>query len=579
MENKKVFEIKNKKKKEKIEHAESKKLNKFKKTIRDIYIVCKNKDTKNQILTQKLLPNDFLERDINKILISINSIDRNRSKTSIETRYQECEYDFAPYKFYHDLTVASSQLIKKCPFKSKDYKNIDEFYTFCVNLLIRELTRLKIVLEDNSSETKGSELESIVLKEFEHALSDYKVRNNETLSYLYMVNNNDNGPANINLNLNVSSSQKIVFLPFFSSLINRSVLDTSVENFTMPFSIAKVVPTNKNSNMSESTLKNISPANQKIPTPFDQPSSSFLQNFFHPLWNNLLLPNWLNYVYDESNFFQSTSKSQNKNKVTQEDNVNFYNSFAFNSDLNGSFLSECLKNRIWFHQSGNSMIFNLDDSKKNICKTAKIVDPKDLHSNEISDDEKKNTNLDFNMNDNDLTNNIYVNKIEDYLESNQVLIGDSDNEINILNLLKWDPNIMSEFELFKQESQLLISSPCQFQKNITNNVLELNNLRQKRYLYSDLRNVQFPSAEEIRMYNRISISISFLINNFNINPNKLLNHSDMVPVLRSEYNGNSPSITMNKKVMNPSTTVKYGRLPSIRGHYKKRKLLNVDNSI
>ncbi|KAK6461076.1 putative chromatin remodeling complex subunit [Scheffersomyces coipomensis] len=588
----------------------------------DLFTVYEQADKDHRILKTNVIPSDFHEKDSELILSSYIAYLKKKSgsgkTTSIWDKYENNEYEKSPYKLYHDIKIASSIEISKYAVGSKEYNDVDFFYKFSTELLLRELSRFHFILHDHPHHETESELETQLNEDFDKISTTYNLTNGEVIAYISTTEepepqqSSSFGPYYNQHHQNQPPAKQTI-QPLFSSLIGRSELDTNLLVVPDQYSVSKIIPANKDSTRNISTFDSLSPVNNKIPTPLEQTSHEILSDFFHPMWYTLPVPTWINYSTHiakppNSLFKQQVSNTKEPSASNQSSNANekptltllqnrgvdsepltttvtyvpssgdSFKSFGPQIDSKDSIISEEFKGRIWLNHIGFDEIKKI---KLNYLKSKLIPEEAEKleKKEEVKEVEKgEKDNADEENKDEKPLNGVEDKEGEEPTTEPIDIDKLGGKEINIANLVQWDPERQAEFESIKQSKSDLVKSPKALQKLISANLLKLNKLRQERYFSSDPRNILPPTNEEIRLYNKITKLISLGIQVYKINPQDLtskLQFSDKLPVLVSEYNGVLPGVPptrlggINSSIRDPSTSS--SRLPNLKHNTYKRK--------
>ncbi|KAK6197079.1 uncharacterized protein RJT21DRAFT_58999 [Scheffersomyces amazonensis] len=591
----------------------------FPKLLPDLFNVYQSADKETQILNTVELPKDFYEGDASLIISSYHEYLKNHKSikyTSIIEKFNNNDPDYitSPYRLYHDIKIISAIKISKYSLGTKPYNDIDFFYKFTTELLLRELSKYNFEL-DQPTEYHKSELESQLSEDFSKILTTYNLNNGEIITYISKTEEPE--PQSTfapyyNQNQNQQPT-KTTIQPLFSSLINRSELDTNVPVVPEHYSISKVVPTNKDSVRNISTLDGLSAVNTKIPTPLDSQSTEILSDFFHPIWYTLPVPTWLNYtshvakppssltsqhtsfkVHAPSASNQASGSNENpklsilQNRGSNSDNTSTtvtyvsttgdsFRSFAPQVDSKDTIISDEFKGKIWLSHIGYEQIQLIKEKFLNSKKEDDIdEDEEDDEEDEDDEDEEPEDSvedIEVDVDEDGEQVKVVPETIEE-VESESV-----PKQINIANLINWDPERQAEFDSIKKAKEDIIKSPKALQRIISTTLLRLNKLRQERYFSSDNRNVLAPSNEEIRLYNKAIKLISLGVQIYKLKPQDLtskLSFSSKIPVLISEYNGVLPGVPPTRlgtgTISNVSKSSSSNRLPNLRTNtYKKKR--------
>lgn len=587
----------------------------------DLFTVLEHTD--KEIVSLVVLPLDFYEPQPSEILQSLRKHDSKEHSTSIQQKYQDGKYDSNPYALFHDIKVACSVLISKESPQSYRYKEVDFFYKFSTELLLRETGNLVqiITTQSNTSDLKN-ELESHIEEEFDKIISDYSLSNGEIITYMQKIEEKQD-PQNLgniydpnhhhhhhlhsnhqHLNQLQIARQKVQ--PLFTSVLNKSSLDQTPTLIKEPYGVAKVVPSVKDTR-TNSTLESLSPVTGVIPSPLEQPTN-ILHDFFHPTWYTVAMPTWLTYkaialqpknvsYYQKDGLNElpqlsilqqpgnapasvsatvSASASASAAVTAAATTVattgpfwgsgNNFRSFAPQVDTRASIVADKIKSNIWLSHIGNAAIERLkaqfvnevlrvESQSKNIQLATKTAEGTDnqLESTTIKDDVETKGNMEHD------DQKVESEKKMESVESE----GDSKHEVNLANLIKWDPTSVDELEYLKSHKKDLLS-PQKLQKLISISLLKMNALRQERYFKSDVRNPLPPDRQEIQLYKRVQELILLAVKLYKVNPGDFsFKFSQRIPVLVSEYSGVLPGVAPNK-ISSGSNTLHSGR-SSVRG--------------
>lgn len=569
-------------------------LGSFEEVIHDLFSVYETADAQTHILTRESVPKGFHESNPSKILSSLENFTKQHSSinyTDVTSKYKQGEYSASPYKLYHDIKVAASSAIATHKLGSKAYNDIDFFYKFTTELLMREVSRLGVALFKKEKDVV-TELDALLAEEFKMISESYLQSNGEVISFIHNTEEADpRRPHSFYSNVPHSFSpynnmpRTNTAQPLFLSLVGKSELDSKPTIVEGDFSVSKVIPVDPNSlARSTNTLESLSPEVPKFSGPVDPQSSAILHDFFHPIWYTIPIPTWLTYRTvitkpEEIEEEISSDPSKPKLAVLQHfeglekegvvSNADFYRSFAPSSDLSDYVISRTQKNSIWFHHIG---LEEIESIKKNYLnrqagiqeETVADAGKPQTTNGEAEEDEDMNVDVDNDDEDED----------EELVDISQ---GASNTDVDLKNLIEWDPIKISTYKSIKKDSQN-IDSAEKLQRQISQTLIKLNKLRHERLL--NVRNQiagTEPSIEEVRLYTKALTLIKIAMYRYKIQPLQFaFSVDDKLPVLVPEYTGSLPGLP--GKVMNsvangqtaypqvrPST-----RLPSIRGPYKKK---------
>jgi chromatin structure-remodeling complex subunit RSC58 len=589
--------------------------------LQDLFTVYQNADKKSNILTYRI-PGDFFEADSGNIIKSFFEFTGGKTGklTDITTKFRTGKYVKSPYNLYHDIKVASCSAIRDLKVGSDEYLAVDFFYKFSTELLLQELSRINVSLfGDNVKDEYPSELATQLDQDFTKISYSYSAANDEIVTFVSKTEEPEQPPVSAYSNVYLSLTPpptKRVRQPLFSSLVKKSSLDTRPTVVDDPYSIAKVVPLNKNTSCNNSTLDTISAPSNKLPTPMDQNPSALLQDFFHPIWYTIPVPTWLNYKTSTlkpasltANQLATPTVSQDANAnnkpkllVLQNRNIDAslstptieipgdtVRSFAPNVDLGDSVVTEAFKSRIWLQHLGFNEIEAIKkkyaDSQKQPQEKVESPPPAEKEQTAISPSAEaesvdSNTKLEQEQEQEQEQESKHEVDIEveeegeDEDDETEDKVEDSSMEIDVANLVNWDPVEMDSLKSLILEKNKITESPKSLQRLISVNLIKLNRLRQERYLGSESKFIALPSDQEKGVYNRLSKLIEIAIQLYNVSPGDFsFEFSKKLPVLTTEFSGTLPGIPMSK-VANynptPQHTTTSTRLPSIRGPYKKK---------
>lgn len=471
-----------------------------------------------------------------------------------------------PYLIYHDLKVAAAATIINYKVGSSKYKEIDFFYKFATELLLRELIKLNVSLQGSADSEKKldseddvfnkSEIEKQLSEDFKKISHNYNLSNGEVIVYTNKTEQVvPNAPSQYLVH-QPEQEKKIVRQQLFTSLIGKSDIDTRKTIVPEPYQLSKVVASNKEITDNNQYFKALSQQSPRIPPPTNIPTQ-IIPGFFHPNWYTLESPKWLIYKQNftrpplESSLLHSGQNEANIIPKTNE----LVKTFAPTSDLRNCVLSVELRNSVWLNHMGLKEVESI--KRKYIAKTEKEnIDGKkgDYNDDTSSDetyDESSVKDKDVEMKD--------ANSFE--------LIG---NEIKISNLIHYDPEVIKDFESFKKEKESLTKSPREIQRLISVALLKLNKLRHARFFSSSIKNLLAPSSEEINLSQRIQKLLSLLLDIKNSASGPLsIQFSKKIPVLLNEYAGTLPGgLPPSKSIAPPDAHGKSERLSGLKNSIK-----------
>ncbi|ODV79639.1 uncharacterized protein CANTADRAFT_25562 [Suhomyces tanzawaensis NRRL Y-17324] len=564
--------------------------NRFENTLSDIFTVYEHADKESSVLTTEVLPSKFLENDPASILTSLKSYidgNKNYTKTTILKKYNQGEYTGSPYKLYHDVKIVSSSLISQHKVGTKEYKNIDFFYKFSTEILLREVSRIHLSIFNEHVES--TELESHLKQDYTKISNTYSLTNGEVITYVSKPEEPEptSTPySNIYANPVHVQPPKQNSIPLFSSLLGKSEVDTNPTYVPDPYSISKVVPNRISLSRACLTFDSLSPALPKFLAGSENSQTEILHDFFHPLWYTIPVPTWLDYKADlikppTALPIQNVAVSAPTSSAINEKGTSIkptlavlqqrgsgsdpastvatliqgpgdsFRSFAPNVDLKDAIVTEELKGKIWLHHLGFAEI---DQFR---AKYEKKVDV----ASGVSKSEEEESKLVQKP----------IDKKEEVKDEDPMEVTDEvTDEINVKNLVQWDPEQIEVLKFLRREKASITESPKALQRLISTLTLKLNKLRQERFLHADAKSQSLPSSEEITTYRKIEKLVTIAIKLYNVSPGDFpYQFSKKLPVLTTEYTGVLPGISQSKiQPMMPSNVNR--RLPSIRGPYKKK---------
>lgn len=543
--------------------------------LKEIFVVLERTDSQGDILSPSLVPIDFHEKDANRILESYEEYIKSKKtfrRISIKEKKEKKHYGTF-YQLYHDIKIVAASKIRDHNIGSKEYSDIDFFYKFATELILRESSRLKMVLFERNLE-ELTDLQKQLLEEFNSIAYTYTVSNGEVIFYISKGQDSAYGSigglggaygsAYMQSNLPQQTSR-----PLFSSLINKSGADPRLTIVPEPYQLSKVVPQSTISARSEGTLDSISPSYSKM-TPQGNQSAEILSNFFHPNWYTVQIPTWLTYKNKALKPPVSSSllKSQRDDdlRMVANDDVSV-NTFAPTVDLRVAVVTEGLKGRVWLNHLGYTKIQELKENYFQRINGKTETEDRKQDSLPNLDEQKDSLNKENNQED--AEGDIKQLQQTEEAQGEDKVTSDSNitsQEVNVANLVKWDPHKLDVFESIKAEKDEITASPLALQRLISSNILKLNRLRQERYLYNNSNTLSNPSIEEKKLYDKTMkyITLCMQLNNVGTSGSNL---SKRIPALLHEYSGTLPGMASLKA---SSVVPKSTRLPSIRGPYKKR---------
>lgn len=522
----------------------------------NIFTVLKSADEGEVKILETPIPTNLRESDVSKIIESYTKFmetNPESSTTSVLDKYNNKGYE-SIYGIYHDIKVASSSLITQHKIGTKPYKDVDFFYKFSTEILMRESSLYKVALV-TFNDDKPSELEELITADFDKVSFDYNNNNGEVISYISEIQDpNASNIPSYSYGNSTPPPPQVVKQPLFTSLIGKSELDPRFTLVPEPYNLVKAIPLPKNTGTNGSTFDSLNTVVSKIPMPTNQPTT-MLDNFIHLNWYIINAPEWLNYKGSvlKPPIRSSLLKNQNNDeyKLISMGNESA-KSFAPTIDSKGSGVSTAIKSNIWLNQVGLQKIKEIRNKYNEKVNRLEKSDEPEVKTDETNDKKEDSIN-----------NNKSVNGSDPVKEETPQVEYDESKIIDFEKLMKWDPKDIEQLKLLKDDKDSIIKSPKDLQKLITNQILKLNRLRQERYLKSNANSTIPVTNVERKLYNKITKLITLAINLYKIEPGNLpLEFSKKVPVLMSEYPGTLPGM--------PASRQKPVRLPTIRGPYKKK---------
>lgn len=509
--------------------------------IKSVFEVIQRADTETGILTTEF-PTNFHESNPLNIIDSLRVfLEKNPESFSTQTiteKYESGNYTQF-YDIYHDIKVASAIKIKSLKIGSKDYQNIDFFYKFSSEILLRESSLFKVALLNFSELSDTTELEDQISADFEKIGYSYASSNGEVVSYISEMPNPNASAFAAAYGYGGNPPPETIKQPLFTSQIGKSELDTRLTLIPEPYNLVKSIPLPNNVGVSSGTFESLNTQVSKIPLPTNKPTT-MLDNFLYITWYIIKGHEWLTYNGQtlkpavNSGLFKDNHKGFRVGKGVNES----VRSFAPLTDSKGSGISEFLKNNIWLNQVGFKKLENIKNEYyknlgKEVPKKPTQTSPK-IQQESIDDDDYSPPNVSY----------------------------DEAKPIDIEKVLKWDPFDIYQLHQIKKEKKDLESG--NIQKLISKEILKLNKLRQDRYVRSSINNVMPASIAERKLYKKIIKLIQLTITLHQLEPNEIpLEFSKKIPVLMSDYSGTLPSL--------PSSKTRHTKLPTIRGPYKKKR--------
>lgn len=515
----------------------------------DLAAVFKDADSQD-LLSKSLVPTKFHESNPALIAQSYESyIQETPKATKVSVQEKLKKHDYSkPYDLYHDITLVSAHSISQLPVGSTEYNEIDFFYKFTTELTLREVGTLGVKLKEDTPE---DELLAILTEDFEKISSSYTVSNGEIVTQVHKYEEVVAPSYHSVYGSQQPPATKTVVQPLFSGLVGRSALDTRNTVVPDPYQLSKVVGTTKVLPGESGPLKAFSGYMSRIPPP-TQPPTQVLDSFFHPNWYTIEAPKWL--IYKQKTLkppVDSTLvKNVNSNDLRIFEKQSQCVSFGPLTDLRGSVLSEELKTSVWLNHVG---LKRLEEIRRDYLAAKDAKDVSLMDDGVLTPIEEET---------------LPASAIEDApvasASSETKPKIEKAGEISIDNIARFDPEVCSMLELLKSEKDEFLKSPRDLQRTISLSLVRLNKLRQERYLRPG---VTSPSTSELVLYKKIVKLASLLLSSKASELSKLsIRLSKKLPVLINDYHGVLPAPLASKV----TTSGKSGRLPGIRGPYKKK---------
>lgn len=506
----------------------------------------KNADSQG-LLSRSIVPTKFHEKNPDLILQNYEAYINDTpkvTKVSIHDKLNKKEYS-TPYELYHDIKLVAGHEISQLPVGCTEYQEIDFFFKFTTELLLREVGTVGIKLKTDSPD---DETLAILSDDFERISTSYSVTNGEVITQIHKYDE-PIAPAYHSLygSQPTPPATKTVVQPLFTGLVGRSALDTRNTVVPGPYQLAKVVGTPHVIAGESGTIKAFGGFSSKIPPP-NQPPTQVLDSFFHPNWYTIEAPKWL--IYKQKTLkppVDSTLvKNVNSNDLRVFEKQSQCVSFGPLTDLRGSVLSEELKTSVWLNHIGRKKINEIRRDYL-AAKESDILDDEGLES--------------------ETTESVpVVAEVPTAVSEPQVEEEPTvdDGNVKLENILRYSPETVSMLQLLKAEKEELVKTPRDLQRIISSSLLKLNKVRQERYLRVG---VSDPTSTEVALYKKILKLVTLLITSDATKLSEFaLRISKKLPVLLNDYHGVLPAPLTNK--MAPAG--KTGRLPGIRGPYKKK---------
>lgn len=502
-----------------------------------------HKDT-HEILSKKVIPVKFHEANPEYIVVAYERyIEKNPDAKTVSVASKLEKFDYhTPYDLFHDLKLACGVEIVKYPVGLETYKNIDSYFYFTTELLLKEVERVGHAVFQEKEREDEEDMMDGYRDEFDRISKNLLQSNQEVITYLHKYEEPSMSQYN-GLHGQSPPPPKVITQPLFSGLTGRSILDTRNTTVPDPFQLAKVIGSATTAD--SAVMKSFNFSATRIPAPSS--NAQVLESFFHPNWYTVEASKWLTYTQKSltppvaSKLF-ANPESLELRTVEKKSNVV---SFAPTCDLRNAAMSKDLKLSVWFNDIGYSLIKGLEGESQSgqlehaleSATASKISE----RAEEPKEEEKKD--------------DIIQNELPSEAKS---------KEVKLENLARFMPETFATLKELKEETSQ-IKSAADLQKVISSNLLKLQTLRQKRFLQSTSPSA--PTPLEVACYKKIMKYFALLVDLNAARGKKIdLPISKQLPVLLNDYPGVLPG-SVSAKV---STSSKTGRLASIRASYKKK---------
>lgn len=483
---------------------------------------------------------DFYEKDDSLVLETYQEIiSGSFTPTTITEKYKKKKYA-KPTSVYHDLKVAAAAKISAYKVGTDDYKNVDFFFKFATELLLRELSKLGLSLKSGKS-TKTS-IEAQLAEEFEQISNSYSLANGEALVY---VNESEETVPSVASHLSylqpTAPETKTVKTTVFSPLVGKSEVDPRKTLVPEPYNLTKVVPVAGTTTNNTQLLKTFN--STRLPVAATQPTKA-LDKFFHPNWYTIDAPKWLIYKQNLARPpVESSLLLSGPNKDVVPRTTDTVSSFVPIYDSTGAVVSQQVKDNVWFNHIG----------KREIAAIKRRYLGQEPLPSRKPDTIVKHPKL----------------EPEPEVATKHQPV--TDYTVNLAHLVKFNPELIKDLEILKAQRDSIAKSPRELQRLISTSLLRLNRLRQQRYLSSSATKLLPPTAEEIKLYQRVEKLLTLLLELKSPADPLNLKFSKSIPILMNEYGGTLPGGPPPSR----ATGYKSTRLASIRSStrnpYRKRR--------
>lgn len=553
----------------------------FADVIPDIFTVFTDADDIGAMTTP--LPLGFHEPEASRLLALVHKLpSQAKNPTTMQQRIQE-HYYTTPYQIYHDLTVVCARTILHYPLGLDEYFDVDFYYRFCVEVLLRELTRLHMQMGPVESEGDQLELQAQLLEDFTLISLAYRQGNNETISYIH-----EEEPADLQSPYapvyQPSAPPRKTVQPLFLSLLGKSQLDPRPTVVGGDYTISKVVALNRVGARGVQTMDAISPGLNRIPNPLEARNSLILNDFFHPTWYTIPIPSWLTYkgtaLKPPTALPNAIALKQDANGGNKRTTLSIlqrgkhpertttlklvdvpgdlYRLFAPVTDLGDAIITGGFKAGIWLQHLGWKRIQEI----KQATKEGELA----LEEKDADEDKEKSKET--------LPPPPWPLKYDEPI-SDEVMARwkpepvEAGAPIDVAALVNWDPARITQLEEMKRDRNDITKLAASLQRLILINLLRLNKLRNQRYRASDPRLILPPGDEEKNVYHRTAKLLTFAIEAYKLLPGDFdVKFSRHLPVLTEEFGGVLPGAMPLKPSQYPVSGNR--RVPNIRGPYRKK---------
>ncbi|OBA24159.1 hypothetical protein METBIDRAFT_35672 [Metschnikowia bicuspidata var. bicuspidata NRRL YB-4993] len=503
------------------------------------------------LLTKALVPVAFHEaspEDIVRAYETFISREPEAQTTSVSLKLGLLDYN-TPYELFHDVKLVCGIEIMRHGVGSAVYQEIDQFYRFCVELLLLEVASLGLRLF-LAKEREDDELLELFRDDFARITLHRFASNGEFVTFIHKYTEPAVPIYHSAYNSQPEPEAKTVVQPLFSGLVGKSVLDTRNTVVPEPWLLTKavaqsaVLPTH-------STIKSFNSVSCKIPLP-SQASAQVLDGFFHPNWYTIEAPKWLQYKQKtlKPPLNSTLVKNCDANELRVHEKRSNIVSLGPVIDLRNSVLSDDLKKRIWYTNIGREQAEGIGRQipggvGRGEEDTAAAEEPATTGAEEPALEEASVDDMD--------------------VDTAKAQGPAATGEIKLENLVRYVPEAEDSLEQLRKDRARILKAPHEMQKVISLTLLKLNKLRQERYLHST--SPANPSVAETILYKKAVKLLALLARSSVSDQKKLqIQLSKKIPVLLNEYQGVLPGPIPAK----PIPANKSGRLMGIKGPHKKK---------